>query len=385
MKRRDFLKGALAGAGLAATGMIPSKSKAAPSNRSGNTFGNRKQGVDFYKIDAFGHFVPDAYSAWLSSNGLPNSLAAYAAAIPEHHDPVARIKMMDDEEIAVSIIFPQPDLESLGAAYPTYATQAAYQINKAMSDICVAYPDSFKFAALLPLNEDIDTAFGEAAGMPGMVGIGLNTGPLATPPDDAFHKHVYEIAAAHDIPVWIHFNRGANVPDFKGPVEFISYDFIWVNFGFLLDGSAAMMRIVIADVFKNYNGIKIIVHQRGNLIPLFKDRIRMHFEAFQDIFPPPVGMPPNFDIDYTMSQFQNFYVDAICSGEDADLLARSVNYFGADKVMYATDAAYSPRGGRYVAEMSRNSVLGLQVTNKDMQNIFANNIRNLIPEDIWNR
>jgi aminocarboxymuconate-semialdehyde decarboxylase len=89
-------------------------------------------------------------------------------------------------------------------------------------------------------------------------------------------------------------------------------------------------------------------------------------------------MPANFDIDYTMDQFKQFYVDAICSGDDTDLLTRSVNFFGVDHVMYATDAAYSPNGGRYTAEMSRNSVLGLQVTNKDLQKIFAGNIKRLM-------
>jgi len=397
MKRRDFLKGALAGAGLAATGMLPGKGKAAPSNTSGNTFGNRKQGVNFYKIDAFSHLVPDAYSAWLASHSFPNSLAAYAAAVPEHHDPVARIAMMDEEGIATSIIFPQPDLESLGANYGSYATQAAHQINQAMSDICYAYPGRFRFIALLPLNGDLASAFADAVGMPGMVGIGLNTGPFTTPPDDSFHMQIYDLAVANNIPVWIHFNRGATFADYYGVVAapypifplasegIFSKNFNWVNFGFLYDGSATMMRLVIADIFAKKPGVKIIIHQRGNLIPLFPDRIRMHFMAFQGIFPPPVGMPQDFDIEYAMAQFPKFYVDAICSGQDTDLLTRSVNFFRANKVMYATDAAYSPEGGRWVAEHSRDSILGLQVTNKDLQGIFAGNIRGLIPDAIWNR
>ena len=124
MKRRDFLKGALAGAGLAATGMLPGKSKAAPSNTSGNTFENRKQGVDFYKIDSFCHFVPISYLDYLQNTlgGPFNSLRLIAAgtdanhknAILEHSDVEGlgpRLKMMDDEGIDVSIIFPQPDIE----------------------------------------------------------------------------------------------------------------------------------------------------------------------------------------------------------------------------------------------------------------------------------
>ena len=81
-----------------------------------------------------------------------------------------------------------------------------------------------------------------------------------------------------------------------------------------------------------------------------------------------------------MEQLKQFYVDAICMGDDTDLLMRSVNFFGADHVMYATDTAYSPNGGRYTAEMTRNSMLKLQVSNADLKNIFAGNIQKLMKE-----
>jgi len=402
MKRRDFLKGALAGAGLVASGMLPRKGRAASASASGNTFGNIRQGGDFYKIDAFSHFVPLSYLSYLQSlGGPPNSLLAYANAVPEISDVKGiqpRRQMMDDEGIDVSIIFPLPELEGgLGPAFvpPGKALLAAQFINNYLSKMCTNNSPKFKFAALLPMSSlaDMQTEFDRAINLPGMVGVGITTGPLTTPSDDAVHMAVYAKAVQYDVPVWIHLNRSATYPDYVTdpfqptppfpPNTRISYDFIWVNFGFLMDGSADMMRIVIADVFEKNPGIKIIVHQRGHLIALYKDRIKMHFETFQGIFPPPVGMPANFDIDYTMDQFARFYVDAICSGQDTDLLTRSVNFFGADHVMYATDTAFSQNGGRHTAEMTTDSVLGLQVTHKDLKNIFANNIRSLIPDKIW--
>ena len=68
MKRRDFLKGAAIGAGALASGMLPGKGGANPS---GDTSGNRKQGADFYKIDAFSHFAPVSYLDYLRSLGGP--------------------------------------------------------------------------------------------------------------------------------------------------------------------------------------------------------------------------------------------------------------------------------------------------------------------------
>jgi aminocarboxymuconate-semialdehyde decarboxylase len=257
--------------------------------------------------------------------------------------------------------------------------------------MCASSP-KFKFAALLPLTNknDMTAEFNRAINLPGTVGVGISTGPFTRPPDDPVLMALYELAASKKVPVWVHLNRSATSPDYLTdplqptppfpPNTRISQAYSWLNFGYLADGSTHMMRVVVAGVFKKYPGIRIIVHQRGHLIPLYKDRIKAHFRTFRGLNPPPVGMPPNFDIDDTMEQLKQFYVDAICMGEDTDLLTRSVNFFGADHVMYATDTAYSPNGGRHTAEMTCNSILKLQVSNKDLQNIFAGNIQRLMKE-----
>ena len=394
MKRRDFLKGAAIGAGALASGMLPGKGKANPSDASGN----RKQGGEFHKIDAFSHFAPVSFMDYLRSlGGPPSSLQVYSKAMPELSDARGlqpRLKMMEDEGIDISIIFPQPYLEGgLGPVFmaPGKALSAAVFINDYMSKMCANSP-KFKFTALVPLTnkEDMTSEFNRAINLPGVVGIGINTGPFTRPADDPIRMALYGLAASKKVPVWIHLNRPATYPDYMmDPVQptppfppntRISPIYSWLNFGYLADGSADMMRIVVADVFKKNLGLKIIVHQRGHLIPLYKDRIKFHFRTFQGLNPPPVGMPRDFDIDYTMDQLKQFYVDAICMGEDTDLLMRSVNFFGADHVMYATDTPYSPNGGRHTAQMTRNSILKLQVTDAELKNIFAGNIQRLMKE-----
>jgi predicted TIM-barrel fold metal-dependent hydrolase len=394
MKRRDFLKGAAIGAGALASGMLPGKG----GTNLSHAIETQSRGADFYKIDAFSHFAPVSYLNYLRSlGGPPSLLQAYGKAWPEFsdvHGLEPRLKMMEDEGIDISIIFPQPDLE--GGLGPVFmadgkALSAAVFINDTMSKMCTNSPQ-FKFAALLPLTnkDDMTAEFNRAINLPGMVGVGINTGPFTRPPDDPVHMALYGLAASKKIPVWVHLNRAATYPDYLmdplqptppfPPNTRVSQIYNWLNFGYLADGSADMMRIAVADVFKKNPGIKIIVHQRGHLIPLYKDRIKMHFRTFQGLNHPPVGMPRDFDIDYTMEQLKQFYVDAICMGEDTDLLMRSVNFFGADHVMYATDTPFSPNAGRYTAQMTRDSVLKLQVSHTDLKNIFAGNIQRLMNE-----
>ncbi len=398
MKRRDFLKRAAISAGVFASGILPGTGKANPSNPPAGAPGNRKQGSDFYKIDAFSHVAPVSFIAYLRSlGGPPSSLEAYGKAVPEHCDVRGvepRLKMMEDEGIDVSVIFPQPDLENgLGPQFKTEgkASSAAAFINDYMAKMCAESP-KFKFTPLLPLTneKDMTAEFNRAINLPGMVGVGISTGPFTSPPDDPVHMALYGLAASKSVPVWVHLNRQATFPDFLTdapqatppfpPNTRLSQTYSWLNFGYLMDGAVAMMRIAIADVFKKNPGIKIIMHQRGHLIPLYKDRIKAHFKTFQGLNQPPLGTPPNFDIEDMMEQLKQFYVDAICMGEDTDLLTRSANFFGADHVMYATDTAYSPNGGRHTAQMTRNSILKLQVSNADLQNIFAGNIQRLMKE-----
>jgi len=395
MKRRDFLKGAAIGAGALASGVLSGKGGA---NAAGDTSGKSKQGTDFYKIDAFSHFAPASYLDYLRSlGGPPTPTQAYTKAWPEFSDVYGlepRLKMMEDEGIDIAIIFPQPDIEGgLGPVFMAEgkALSAAVFINDAMSKICATSP-KFKFTALLPLTneKDMTTEFNRSINLPGMVGVGINTGPLTRPPDDPVHMVLYGLAASKRVPVWVHLNRTPTFPDYVmdpaqptppfPPNTKISLIYSWLNFGYLADGSVDMMRIAFAGVFKKNPGIKIVVHQRGHLIPLYKDRIKAHFKTFQGLNQPPLGTPPNFDVEDMLEQLKQFYVDAICMGEDTDLLTRSVNFFGADHVMYATDTAYSPNGGRHTAQMTRNSILKLQVSNADLQNIFAGNIQRLMKE-----
>jgi len=395
MKRRDFLKNAAIGAGALASGVLSGKGGA---NAAGDASGKSKQGTDFYKIDAFSHFAPFSYLDYLRSlGGPPSPTRAYTKAWPEFSDVYGlepRLKMMEDEGIDIAIIFPQPDIEGgLGPVFMAEgkALSAAVFINDAMSKICATSP-KFKFTALLPLTneKDMTAEFNRSINLPGMVGVGINTGPLTRPPDDPVHMVLYGLAASKRVPVWVHLNRTPTFPDYVmdpaqptppfPPNTKISLIYSWLNFGYLADGSVDMMRIAFAGVFKKNPGIKIVVHQRGHLIPLYKDRIKAHFKTFQGLNQPPLGTPPNFDVEDMLEQLKQFYVDAICMGEDTDLLTRSVNFFGADHVMYATDTAYSPNGGRHTAQMTRNSILKLQVSNADLQNIFAGNIQRLMKQ-----
>ena len=137
------------------------------------------------------------------------------------HDVTDRLKMMDDCGIDVSILIPQPFIETAPNVFnnPVKALQAAQYINDAIAGIVNSYPTRFKGVALLPTNLPSDTAnvttmLGEfeRAVSNGAVGACFIVSPTAKPPDHADYLQLYAKAVELNVPLWIHPSRPPFTP-----------------------------------------------------------------------------------------------------------------------------------------------------------------------------
>lgn len=390
MKRRDFLKGAAIGAGVVASGMLPGKSKAA-SNASGNTFGKKRKGVDFYRIDSYCHFSQLDYITELEtlSGSSPNSQRALIQGIKSMYDVGDRLQMMDACGIDVSIIGPQPFIETAGPGVytdPTKALQAAQYINDQIAGIVKKYPRRFKGVALLPTNlpstlTNVDTMLSEferAVTELGAVGACFVVSPTLKQPDHPDYLALYGKAVELNVPLWIHPARPLNYPDYTSDVPPLSKYYLFLLLGWLLDSSVAMARIVFANVFGLYPTLKLIIHHKGALTALFQNRLT--YDLYGEIGIS-YGIPSTIPKPY-LDLFKNFYVDTVFSGNasfETEIVQIVYDFFGPDHVLFGTDAAFSTNDGRDGTLNARYSVENLQLPNKDIKNIFSNNILNIIP------
>ncbi len=403
MKRRDFLKGAMIGAGAVASGMLPRKGKAASSTASGNTFGNIRQGVDFYRIDSYAHFAPLDYIALLEALNAPipppNSQRPIIQPIKAMWDVDDRLQMMDDTGIDLSIFIPQPFIETAAnvAKDPVKALQAAKFINDRMAGIVAVHPDRFKWVALLPTNLPTDIAPStsnydemigefERAVSNGAVGACFIVSPKAKPPDhedyvgnaSAGKLGLYGKAEELSVPLWIHPSRPPIYPDYESDVPPLSKYYLWLLLDWLLDSSVAMARIVFANVFGNHPNVKIVIHHKGALVPLFQNRLT--YDLYNQIGVP-TGIPSTIPKPY-LDLFRKFYVDTVFSGNssfETEIVKIAYDFFGPDHILFGTDAAFSTNDGKDGTLNARYSVENLRLPNKDIENIFANNIMNIIP------
>jgi predicted TIM-barrel fold metal-dependent hydrolase len=106
---------------------------------------------------------------------------------------------------------------------------------------------------------------------------------------------------------------------------------------------------VFSGLFDRHPGLKIITHHMGAMIPYFEGRIIQGWgremgartpAAEAHLLPRPLARPA---IDY----FRMFFADTALSGS-ASATRCGLDFFGADRVMFASDFPFDAEGGSYL-------------------------------------
>ncbi|MCP4690976.1 MAG: amidohydrolase family protein, partial [Desulfobacterales bacterium] len=256
MKRRDFIKQTLLAAGMLASGPLTAQKAGA----TGKKAGGRAGGV----IDAYCHFSNMEIIDFLEKNGgpKPHVFRGLFSNTPTLIDPDKRLALMDECGVEMSVFAPLPWLETAPAVHadPDLCARAARLMNDKMAEIAAGRPDRFRAVALLPTTnaEVMLTEFERAVKELKMLGGFIVTGPTVKEPDHPDYEKLYAKAVELDAPLWVHPSRPPFYPDYVG--EKISKFQVWQGLSWLLDSSAAMVRLVFTGVFERYPDLKVIIH-----------------------------------------------------------------------------------------------------------------------------
>jgi hypothetical protein len=143
----------------------------------------------------------------------------------------------------------------------------------------------------------------------------------------------------YNLPIWIHPYTNEKMEPDGGRLS-------WPY-----DTAATMDRIVQAGIFDAYPNIKFITHHCGSMIPFFAKRI---------------GRP---------EQFRKFYADTAVYG-NTDALMCGYAFFGADHLLFGTDAPLGPKNG--LTWQTIASVERMNIPDSDKEKIFIHNAVNLL-------
>ncbi|HVN25662.1 MAG TPA: amidohydrolase family protein [Syntrophorhabdales bacterium] len=332
------------------------------------------------KIDIFNHIFPKAYFDKMVEV-LPGGKDMHkrVRAIPCIVDLEERFRIMDkfgDDYVQV-LCLGAPPIEVYGA--PPLATEMAKIANDGMAEIVRKYPDRFPgFIASLPMNdpEGLLAEARRAVKDLGAVGVQIFSNVLGRPLDKPETMPLFDLMAELDLPIWLHPARGADFPDYKGEKK--SHYEIWWTFGWPYETSVAMAHLVFAGLFDKHPNIKIITHHLGAMIPYFEGRVGPGWDQ--------LGTRTS-DEDYSLllkklkkrpiDYFRMFYADTAVFGSMSATVC-GLNFFGADKVLFASDSPFDPERGSAYIRWTIDIIDKLQITDAERKAIYEGNARKLL-------
>lgn len=323
------------------------------------------------KIDAFAHIIPPRYFERLdrimSSSAVSERILGYHPMIS--HDPAlanleARWRAMDQVEGYVQVLtLAVPPVEELGA--PDACQELARQANDEMAELVSAHPDRFVgFAAALPVG-DVDDAVAElerAMGDLGARGALLYTNIGGAPLDARRFDPIFESLTRLGGALWIHPTRSPIWSDY--PDEPRSKFGIWWSLGWPYETSACMVRLVYSGHFDRFEGLRVLTHHAGAMVPHFAARL-----VRAPVLPAaaPLRRPA---IEY----FKDYYADTAMFGVTHGV-RDALEFFGPEHLLFGTD---TPFGGTQIIREVVADVQALGLCEADLRKVFEDNARRVL-------
>jgi aminocarboxymuconate-semialdehyde decarboxylase len=200
----------------------------------------------------------------------------------------------------------------------------------------------------------------------------VNGKPLDLPEFAPF----FDYMAGAGKPVWLHPARAQNFPDYLSEDKSL-YE-IWWTFGWPYETSVAMARLVFSKTFDRLPDLKVITHHAGAMIPFFEGRVGPGWDQ--------LGARTS-DVDYKalltelkhrpLDYFKMFYADTATFGSRMAILS-AIDFFGAEKVLFASDAPFDPEGGPMYIRETIDIIDRLEISESDRRAIYQDNAVKLL-------
>ena len=325
-------------------------------------------------IDIYTHIFPQRFfDEMLKVTPMTGNIGTRLRSITKLFDLDARFRDMDaigDYRQVISL--PNPAIEDI--APPDVGLRLARIANDDMAELCRKYPHRFPaFAAALCLT-DVEGSVAEARRAVkelGAKGVLIYTNVAGRPLDDPEFEPIFAAMAELDAPIWLHPVGTASLPDY--PAEKKSRFEMWWCFHWPYETSVAMMRMVFSGLLDRHPNLRIITHHLGGMIPYYDGRIanglkvlgaRTTDEDYSKILPS-LKRP---HMDY----LHDFFADTAMFGGGTHAIRCGLEFFGADKVVFATDAPLGPIG------VTVEAIKKLELAPEDQRKLFSGNAGKLL-------
>lgn len=332
------------------------------------------------KIDIYNHVMPLAYVERVKALGRDPGMIKRMSNLRMLWDIEARVAMLraqfPDVAQVLTLSVPSPEL----LAGPDQSPELARIANDGMAEMVKRWPDEFPaFVASLPMNNvpaalaEMDRAVNEL----GARGVQVITNVNGRPLDDPEFFPIFErITNHHDLAVWMHPFRPGAKPDYTGE-ERSKYE-IWQVLGWPFETSVAMARMVFSGLLEKLPNLRIVTHHCGAMIPFFAGRAETLWAQLgsrsadgseADVLKRLSKAP----IEY----FRMFYADTVLGGS-VGALRCGLDFFGIDRIVFASDCPFDPEEGPMFIREGIRSVEALGLPDADKEKLYLGNALRLL-------
>lgn len=296
-------------------------------------------------IDLYTHFMPPGYLEKFQAFSKDRGMTKRISSIPMAHDLEARRRLVGQWPGYQQVLAPiPPGPEKLGE--PKDRPALARFMNEGLAELVRKHPDEFPaFVAAVPL-DNIDAAISElayAVDQLGARGVQIYTNVAGEPIDKPEFEPLFAVLSERGLPAFLHPTRGSQFADY--PTEDRSRYEIWQVMGWPYETGACVARLVFSGVMDRHPGLKIVTHHLGGIIPYLEGRIgplwdqlgsRTEGEDYGSVLQSLKFRP----VDY----FRRLYGDTAVGGA-AGVMRCGLEFFGPDRVLFASDCPFDPEGG----------------------------------------
>ena len=331
-------------------------------------------------IDIYTHFFPKAYGQAIAHHATRShpdvpDVDALMRMFPNLCDLELRIPHMDEYETSIQVLTPLPIPVELFAEDESQALALMHIANDAMAETVARNPRRFTAIALLCF-QNIEESVAEMEravhelGMKGaMIFTHIQGKPLDTP--DLFA--IYAKAIELDVPLWIH-------PISWNYYEWVRDYLIWQIFGWPIDTTLAMARLVYGGVLEKFPTIKFITHHAGGTVPYLWGRVIDTHDQNEELTKLSAGSgkegsksPVKTPMDY----FHMFYGDTALSGL-TEAMRCAHQMFGSDRLLFGSDYPFGPDGGRRFIRTNLSALSDIGLGPDAHRNVLFRNSESLL-------
>lgn len=240
--------------------------------------------------------------------------------------------------------------------------------NDAIAAAAATHPERFVAVGVLPVVDD--TMLEELERMRtqlGLRGVQIFSNVDGAEIDSEPMWALFEAAAAHDFPIWIHPQHGPSH-------AWMERDLVNRMFYWPFETTAAMGRLVFGGVLERYPELSFVTHHMGGMVAFYGARIDSFYGMVGEFAGTGLTSATADVGERPSDAFRRLYADTAVSGSDS-ALRLGLEFFGADRLVFGTDFPFE--GTRMPREILA-SVRRVEMSDEARSKILGGNAARLL-------